>query len=97
MALKPCLICGRITTGSKCPPCRRADPYEQPAWRALSRFVVSRDGSCRQCGSSYYLSAHHVIPRSEGGADHPANLIALCGACHRREDAALGARDHVVR
>jgi len=88
MALKPCLICGRITTGSKCPPCRRAAPYEQPAWRALSRFVVSRDGSCRHCGSSYYLSAHHVIPRAEGGADHPANLIALCGACHRREDAA---------
>ncbi len=88
MALVPCLVCGRVTRGSKCADCRRASPYQRPEWRALADFVVKRDGSCRRCGSSYYLSAHHVIPRAEGGADHPANLIALCGACHRRDDAA---------
>jgi hypothetical protein len=68
---KPCLECGRITTGSRCPSCRRASPYQQPAWRRLSDFVVARDGSCRECGSTRYLAAHHVIPRTEGGADHP--------------------------
>jgi 5-methylcytosine-specific restriction endonuclease McrA len=83
MALKPCLICGRVTTGSKCPACRRASPYQQPAWRQLSAFVVARDGSCRECGSSHYLAAHHVIP-ARGGADHPANLVALCASCHAR-------------
>jgi len=33
------------------------------------------------------LSAHHVIPRVEGGADHPSNLEALCARCHRAETA----------
>ena len=40
-AMPRCLTCGRITTGSRCPPCRRQSPYQQPAWRALSDFVVS--------------------------------------------------------
>jgi 5-methylcytosine-specific restriction endonuclease McrA len=35
-------------------------------------------------GCSRYLVAHHVIPRREGGADHPSNLIALCASCHAR-------------
>ena len=78
MALKPCLDCGRITTGSRCRSCRRASPYQQPAWRVLSDFVVARDGSCRECGSTHYLAAHHVVPRREGGADHPANLTWRC-------------------
>jgi len=33
------------------------------------------------------LSAHHDIPRVEGGADHPSNLEALCARCHRAETA----------
>jgi 5-methylcytosine-specific restriction endonuclease McrA len=49
--------------------------------------VVARDGSCRDCGATYFLAAHHVIPRAEGGADHPANLVALCAACHARHEA----------
>jgi 5-methylcytosine-specific restriction enzyme A len=63
------------------------EPYQQPAWRRLSDFVVARDGSCRECGSTHYLAAHHVIPRNEGGADHPSNLIALCASCHARLEA----------
>jgi hypothetical protein len=35
-----------------------------------------------------YLAAHHVIPRREGGADHPANLVALCASCHGQQRAA---------
>ena len=27
------------------------------------------------------MHAHHVDPRSRGGADDPANLVSLC-ACH---------------
>jgi len=88
MPLKPCLDCGRITTGTRCPVCRRHSPYQQPAWRQLSRFVVQRDGSCLECGSTRYLAAHHVIARNEGGADHPSNLIALCASCHARVEAA---------
>jgi 5-methylcytosine-specific restriction endonuclease McrA len=36
-----------------------------------SRFVVARDGECRDCGSPRYLSAHHVIPRNEGRRRSP--------------------------
>ena len=87
MALKPCLDCGRITTGSRCPPCRRASPYQQHSWRQLSMLVVKRDGVCVRCGSTYYLAAHHITPRNEGGPDHPSNLEALCASCHGRLEA----------
>ena len=87
MALNPCLVCGRITTGSQCRPCRRASPYQQPAWRRLSRHVVSRDEACVRCGSTHCLSAHHVIARAEGGADHVDNLVTLCARCHAQLEA----------
>jgi len=87
MPLKPCLACGQLSRGSRCPTCRRASPYQQPAWRQLSAFVVARDGSCRECGSTHYLAAHHVIPRAEGGADAAENLITLCASCHARIEA----------
>ena len=65
-ALRPCLSCGRITTGSRCPPCRHASPYQQPArrdpvgvrsrprWR-LRRLRVDRavaDGGSRHSARS---------------------------------------------
>jgi 5-methylcytosine-specific restriction endonuclease McrA len=28
------------------------------------------------------LEVHHIIPRAEGGGDHPGNLKTLCPACH---------------
>ena len=88
MTLKPCLDCGRITTGSRCRVCRRASPYQQHAWRSLSALVVARDGACVDCGSTGpFLMADHVIPRAEGGADHPANLQTRCAGCHQRADA----------
>ena len=49
--------------------------------------VTQRDGCCVRCGGNFRLSAHHVIPRAEGGADHPSNLVALCVTCHRAETA----------
>lgn len=29
-------------------------------------------------------TAHHLIDRAKGGADHPFNLISACAACHNR-------------
>lgn len=47
------------------------------------------DRSCVRCGRSVIgirYSLHHRKPRSQGGADTPANLITLCGTgttgCH---------------
>jgi len=30
------------------------------------------------------LEVHHIIPRSEGGSDHPGNLKTLCPSCHMK-------------
>jgi hypothetical protein len=29
------------------------------------------------------VDVHHIVPRSEGGRNEPANLLTLCGAHHR--------------
>ena len=53
----------------------------------MSMLVTKRDGVCVRCGSTYYLSAHHVIPRAESGDDAPENLVSLCVSCHARLEA----------
>jgi len=51
------------------------------------------DGVCQGCGQDApfegtdgepFLEVHHLQRRSDGGADHPDNVIALCPNCHRR-------------
>lgn len=46
--------------------------------------------SSGRCTSSRWIDMHHVIPRSEGGANTVENLRLLCGAHHRK--AHLGSR-----
>ena len=96
MAVKPCLDCGTLSSGSRCPACARArtrarnqtNPYRTGKWRTLARKVVARAGHCATCGSTHRLTAHHDIPRTAGGADHASNLIVLCAPCHSRLEAA---------
>jgi 5-methylcytosine-specific restriction endonuclease McrA len=87
MALKPCATCGQLTrSGSRCKLCKRKSPYQQTRWRMLAREVVADHGGvCSRCGSAHYVAAHHVIPRAEGGPDHPSNLEPLCASCHAKE------------
>jgi hypothetical protein len=61
------------------------------AWRMIRRGVIERDGKrCRLCGKdlssvpSWLTEVHHVQPKSDGGSDHPSNLMTLCVMCHRR-------------
>lgn len=51
------------------------------------------DGVCQGCGEpapfidkngSPFLEVHHLYRRSDGGADDPDNVIAICPNCHRR-------------
>lgn len=51
------------------------------------------DGVCQGCESEApfldesgepFLEVHHMKRRSDGGADHPDNVVALCPNCHRR-------------
>jgi 5-methylcytosine-specific restriction endonuclease McrA len=88
MTLKPCIDCGNlIRDAGRCRACLQASPYQTSAWRRLALHVVRRDGACVRCGSGFMLSAHHVIPRAEGGPDHPSNLETLCVRCHAQETA----------
>ncbi|MGF1667976.1 MAG: HNH endonuclease [Acidimicrobiia bacterium] len=50
----------------------------------LRRAIIARDGACviDGCTSRYRLEIHHVIERSNGGTDDPANLATLCWAHH---------------
>jgi hypothetical protein len=53
---------------------------------SVRRAVLERDRHrCRGagCGSARFLSVHHKVPRAAGGVNDPANLITLCGSCHR--------------
>jgi len=51
-------------------------------------FVRWRDGNiCQQCkgkSGSKKIEVHHIKPRSEGGTNHPTNLICLCHDCHTK-------------
>jgi hypothetical protein len=51
----------------------------------LRRAVLLRDGKCRfpGCGRRRGLEAHHLLPRTWGGADEISNLAAVCPAHHR--------------
>lgn len=51
------------------------------------------DGVCQGCGEDApflnkkgrpFLEVHHLYRRSDGGADDPENVIAVCPNCHRR-------------
>lgn len=58
--------------------------------RGLRDEIIKRDKlTCQICGSRKQkknLEVHHIIPLSNGGIDHPTNLITLCLHCHDREN-----------
>ncbi|WP_170762421.1 HNH endonuclease [Ruegeria lacuscaerulensis] len=51
------------------------------------------NGRCESCGQQtfrtgsgeWFLEVHHKVWLSEGGADEPSNMVALCPNCHRSE------------
>lgn len=60
---------------------------------AVKRYALARaSGVCEGCKDPApfktrqgpFLEVHHVYRLSDGGPDHPANVIALCPNCHRR-------------
>ena len=54
-----------------------------PRRKTRSQRIRERDlGCCQVPGCSRRAThAHHITPRSQGGTDHPSNLVALC-TCH---------------
>jgi len=59
------------------------DKTKQAEWRGIQKVVKARDKhTCQSCHYKMSLTVHHILPRSEGGADTPPNLITLCTNCH---------------
>jgi len=57
-----------------------------PNWKAIRTETLLRDGfrciRCEDGKNRRNLTAHHLIPRSEGGGDNLENLVTLCPPCH---------------
>ena len=55
-------------------------PYGDAEWKRVAAQVVGGQ-ACVRCERPAE-HAHHVLPRSFGGADDPANLVPVCSRCH---------------
>lgn len=59
---------------------------EMYGYENIKSYVRARDQhTCQLCkgkSQDLRLECHHIVPRTEGGTDIPANLIALCKTCH---------------
>lgn len=81
------------------------NPYG-PDWANLSLAIKQRDGfRCRGCDwpasrNMRCLVTHHRVPLQEftnfTKANHPSNLVALCGSCHRQAHLAYNERGEVL-
>lgn len=52
-------------------------------WKEIAEAIIRRDSHrCKCCHTVKNLTAHHILPRHDGGNDDQKNLITLCGVCH---------------
>lgn len=60
--------------------------FDREGWEKIRSEILLRDHfRCQECGYYKHLEVHHIIPRSEGGSDDPANLTTLCRKCHGKK------------
>lgn len=98
MTLRPCLVCGELSTGPRCPEHTltdrrvRKDPGQaahDPVWRKLSTKVRKQQPWCADCGAREDLTADHVIPKSVAPQLVHAveNVAVRCRPCNSRRGA----------
>jgi len=61
-------------------------------WQKLRASVLQRDGGlCRPCIKLARVTeakdVDHIVSKANGGTDDPANLQAICAACHKAKTA----------
>jgi len=79
--VKPCLICGRLSEGSRCP-AHELRGSSTRAWRRVRAQVLARDHHrCQFCGQAA-VEVDHIVRLADGGTDHPDGCRSLCASCH---------------
>lgn len=82
MTLRPCLICGALSHGSRCPTHQLNRNGSTRQWRRLREQILARDRHvCRACGAPAQ-HVDHRQPVARGGTDNPSNLTAMCARCN---------------
>jgi len=54
-------------------------------WQRVSKMVLRRSPICEICNRNPSTETDHILPKVEGGTDHPDNLQGLCKPCHSRK------------
>lgn len=97
MPLRPCLGCGRPTTGSRCADCRIDYGYGLIHWRNLRIARLNLDRricQLRHDGCTRLATTVHLDPSC--GGDHSKatleNTLSACRHCHGVEDGGRATR-----
>jgi 5-methylcytosine-specific restriction endonuclease McrA len=92
---RPCLNCGTLATGTRCPTCearhqakRNAQPnrayHRTREHRQRRERVLARDGHrCHWCGGPA-TELDYLVPLALGGERSDANAVAACKRCNSK-------------
>jgi 5-methylcytosine-specific restriction endonuclease McrA len=67
----------------------KRDDLRTTAWRALSDWILERDGyQCAHCGQAAD-TVDHIVPKAVTGTpdNSPSNLQAMCRSCNSKKGA----------
>jgi 5-methylcytosine-specific restriction protein A len=64
--------------------------YDNTHWRPKRDAQLRREPLCGHCRDNTgqltpATQVDHIIPKAQGGTDHPENLQSLCAPCHSRK------------
>lgn len=84
--MKPCLVCGRPSSASRCPAHVLRNGSSR-SWRRIRAQILALDGyRCQICGEPA-SEVDHIRRLADGGSDSPHNLRSLCRAHHAERHA----------
>jgi 5-methylcytosine-specific restriction endonuclease McrA len=92
---RPCLVCGVVTQGSRCPAHQRPGAahkaaYNDTAYRRARAVVRATGPACWLCGRPGADTLDHVTPLAAGGANVPSNWAPAHKGCNSRRGATAG-------